>query len=202
MNTPSQLKASLKVQLLANDVIVAESEDPALWQNILSSIHNNNTPDETPRKAFESPPKPKKFPSDNGTDAFASDIGITYDDAIAACNPDMNAPYIHLDDHYWEQFKLNIPARGRNSVAAIALPAILLSIWFKRSGIGGNPTIKQCKDVLRTIHVEEKNVNRSIKNTEWLQKRSENLVINPTMRRKAIAIAKAYCLMKGLDEKE
>ena len=205
MKGNSALKASLKVQLLANEVLVAESDDPGLWQDILTSIHTGQ-----PIKKGEAG-KSSGTGADQSTvdqpaknspiSRFAADVGITADDVVAACHPTNEPPYIMLDDHYWEMFKKNIPARGPNSVATIALPAALLSLWMKHAKIDTGFTTKECKDVLSTIHVEDKNVSRSIKNTEWLQRRGESLIVNPTMRSKAIKLVKAYCTRQGLEGK-
>lgn len=205
MKGNTALKASLKVQLLANEVLIAESDDTALWQEILTSIQTGRSikkiEDENPDS--DTPDTSKGGSSGQGgpIKRFAADVGISEDEVFAACHPTGESPFITLDDHYWEMFKKNIPARGPKSVATIALPAALLSLWMKHARIESGPTIKQCKEVLATIHVEDKNVLRSIKNTEWLQRRGDMLIVNPTMRSKAISLVKAYCTRQGLDSK-
>src|SRR5438477_8276223 len=43
------VKASLRVVLLANEITVAESEDPALWQYNLAAITGGRMPPEPPQ---------------------------------------------------------------------------------------------------------------------------------------------------------
>ncbi len=208
----SNLKASLKVQLLANDVLVAESDDPVLWQHILAAVHSGgvlasndlpsyqHAPPPPPPPKQHVPPPPPAQQDQSAISDFARDIGVSVEEIIGACRPGNDQPFIHLDDHCWEAFKKNIPARGKNSVAPIALSAALLILWFKCSKVGEIPTVKQCQDVLNTIHMADKNVGRSIKNTEWLQKRGNNVIINPAMRSKAVSLVKAYCTLQSLGD--
>jgi hypothetical protein len=208
MTNKNNLKASLKVQLMADDVLVAESDDPDLWKKILSAIHTGEAEAISPvvrvqpeGKNNDSQPGVSNISSlDSAILNFANDIGVSVEDVMGACNPSFDPPYIFLDDYSWEELKKNTPPRGPKAVPQIALAASLLNLWFKHSKVSVRPTINQCQEVLATIHLPvDKNVNRSIKNTRWLQKREKELVINPSMRSKAVNLARAYCLRQEVD---
>jgi len=200
MSNESALKAKLKIQLYADTLLIAESNNTELWQNIFAAIQSGgisledkqskNKPDTS--EGIETP-KGKI----NGIQGFAHEVGITEEDIIGACSPSLEPPYLHLDEHYWESLRKNTPPRGPSAIAPVPLAATLLSMWFKYSGIDGNPSVRQCHDVLKTIKVQDKNAARSLKNSNWLQKRPNGIVINPSLRSKAVQIAKAYCTRKS-----
>lgn len=194
------LKAKLHVKLLADDVVVAESNDEHLWRRVLAAIQGVGTrqdPDDGKEEEIGESKEQARRPS-GGVKAFAKELGISVDELEGACAPGNEPPYLHLDVHCWEEFKKNTPSRGRNSVAAISLAATLLALWFKHAGIEGRSTQTQAKAVLDTIGLTEPNPSRSIKNAEWLQSRGGGILINPARQSRAIAVAKAYCTRKPI----
>lgn len=194
------LKAKLQVKLLANDVVVAESEDEHLWRRVLAAIQGVDTlEDPGGRKEKDrGESKGQAGRPSGGVEAFAKQLGISVDELEGACAPDTDPPYLHLDARCWEEFKKNTPSRGRNSVAAISLATTLLALWFKHAGIDERLTQAQAKAVLETIGLREPNPSRSIKNAEWLQSRTGGILINPVRLSRAIDVAKAYCSCKPI----
>src|SRR5690348_5293760 len=120
------VKAQLKVQLLANDVVIAESESSALWQAILRAIEGGEPlqPPEMSRPAPAEVKNPSVSPppareSDTGADSvamFANDLRLSRAVVEGACGPSADAPYIHLDRHCWESLRRNTAERGPTAV--------------------------------------------------------------------------------------
>lgn len=196
------VKASLKIVLMANDIEIAESDDKVLWQNVFTAINQGTNQIQVSLSGQEGGAVPltgsdsPALTSVNGVESlkkFSAELGITQAEVEGALAPTLDAPYIHLDPHCWEALKKNTPPRGPQAIAPIALAGTVLALWFRHAGIDGIPTSKQCQAVLKTIHVSDKNAGRSLKNTEWLQTRGNGIVINPALRSRAIAVARAYC---------
>lgn len=200
------VKASLKIVLMANDIEIAESDDKVLWQSVFAAINQGTSQLQAGISVHEGGggsltsgsqggESPVLNPV-NGMDhlnKLAAELDITPAEVEGALAPTLDAPYIHLDPHCWEALKKNTPPRGPQAIAPIALAGTVLALWFRHAGIDGIPTSKQCQAVLKTIHVTDKNASRSLKNTEWLQTRGNGIVINPALRSRAIAVARAYC---------
>jgi hypothetical protein len=195
--------ATLKIQLTADSVVIAESDDPRLWHSVFSAIQLGSS------EVAEEPLNNKHL-ADKGDDqngkggtandgsalgAFAAALGIQVAEATGACAPTTDAPFITLDHRYWEALKNNTGSRGPGSIAPVALAATLLCIWFKHAELG-TPTVAQCQPVLRTINLTDKNPARSFRNANWLQPRSGSVFINPARWSQAVRVAKAYCLQK------
>lgn len=199
------VKAKLRVVLHADKVLVAESDDAALWQRVFSAISTGNL-NLLATEGIEGGAGEKgdlgavgHKGTGKGISAFAGEIGITVSEAEGAFGPSNEAPFIQLDPHLWEALKKNTPQRGSNAVPPIALAATALAIWFRHSDIDGSPTVKQCQDVLKTIDLRDQNAARSLRNTEWLQARGNGIVINPAQRSRAIKLMLAYCRKTSID---
>ena len=204
------VKAALKIVLMANDIEIAESNDPILWQNVFASItHGQNQVQ--PSQVVNQPPETGQLPHENQghttqninssaspLEKFASELGVKIEELEGALAPSNEAPYIHLDSHCWEALKKNTPPKGPQAIPPIALAGTVLAIWFKHAGIEGIPTTKQCHAVLKTIHIVEKNAARALKNTEWLQVRGNGIVINPAQRSRAVKLASSFCTKSTL----
>jgi len=197
----SSVKASLTVTLKADDVVVAEVEDPALWQQVLTAINSGSS-------KFAGQDQPLILPANNsafdnsasamsGNGAFigqfATQLGVEVPVVVGACAPTVDGTFMHLDPHCWEVMKRQLPARGILAVAPLAVPATLLALWFAKANLG-IPTQAQAKTVLGTISVNDPNASRSIENTVWLQRRSGGqIVINPAQISQAVKLAKCFC---------
>jgi hypothetical protein len=160
-----------------------------------------------------SPPKPdddkgnagkqseggKEKPKGGGTDAlskFAVDIGIAADDVRGGLDPQPVAPFISLDSRSWEALKKNTPPRGQHSVTATVLAATALVLWQKRGGIG-DVTLDMVRATLGTIDLEDKNLIRSLDNCDWLQVKSNRVVLHPSNLSSGVRVLKAYCLRQA-----
>lgn len=199
------VKATLKVILQANDTIVAESEDPALWQEVLLAI--NKVGDETNLSSLDTKGEGAQrgtvgeshstelHRGHGGADVgqFARLLGIDAASVQGACSPSRVSPYLTLDMHCWNAMKDQTPPRGPGSLSPIAISATLLALWMQTAKLG-NATQAEAQKVLGTINLRDANAARSIQGAEWLQARSGGvIVVNPARIKRAVAIAKAFC---------
>jgi hypothetical protein len=104
---------------------------------------------------------------------------------------------MHLDVHHWESFKKNTPNRGRGSIPPVVLGATLLVLWFRHEKLGKSKQVDAIK-LMETIHVGDKNPSRGMKKCQWLQGRSDGLVLNPSKVSQAIGVARAYCMKQPI----
>ena len=196
------VKAQLKVQLLADSVLVAESDDQGLWRSVFAAIQSGKTDLTSDREQVSrSDAKPKhKRDTISHLAEYAEAIGVSEDELTGACHPQNVAPYVHLDQRYWEGLRSKTGSRGIDSIAPIALAGTLLATWFKYAQIPDGPTVQQSQEVLATIGLRDQNAARSLKNAEWLQVRNGTVQVNPARWSHAMRIVKAYCLMKSPKE--
>jgi len=191
------LKAKLKIVLQANDIVVAESEDPVLWQRVLVSINSPESGIQIPDADSTGSGLPS-FDSTSDTsgsavDVFAKQLDIDKKVLAGACSPSETKPFIYLDNHHWEALKKNTPERGLSAINGTTLAATLLVFWKSAAKLG-DTMLKEAAGVLGTIDVASKNPSRSVKNCQWLQIRNGVVVLNPAEISKAIIVARAYCL--------
>lgn len=196
----SGVKAKLKVVLQADETVVAESEDAALWQRVLLAINTGiGDPDPlTEHKQQRQDPTLRQQidPAPGDADElgrFARSVGTTVEVVQGACSPSKASPYLTLDMHCWNTMKEQTPARGQGSISPMAVAATLLTLWMQAAKLG-NATQAEAQKVLATINLRDANAARSIQGSEWLQGRSGGvIVLNPARAKRAIAIAKAFC---------
>jgi hypothetical protein len=196
------VKANLKIQLFANDVVVAESDDKNLWRRVLAAMQG----------ATELPENEEEELQDNGSGrstggrsakgaaGLAKELGVTVTQIVGACGPSADAPYLALDRKCWETFKRNTAARGPSAVSATQLAGTVLCLWFEHGGVEGRPTQAQAKEVLNALGASDKNSSRSIKNCAWLQGRGGGIQINPAEISKAQAVARAFVLKQKVEK--
>ena len=201
------ITAKLKIQLLADNVLVAESEDARLWQSAFAAISaaRSVVPTETEAPLFGEAVVAALRPAGRTPrrlNSFADELGVTVEQLDGACGPSRDAPYLHLDVHCWEALKRNNGTRGPNSIAPISLAATMLCLWFRHAGNEKAPTVADCHAVLRPIGVDDKNASRSLKNCTWIQSRGSGLIVNPAQISRAIEVAKAFCLRTPVSAKE
>lgn len=194
------LKAALKVQLLANDVVVAESDSASLWHSVLQAMDRDEplkNSDARRERAGGVAREPLAHrPAGDGISLLARDLGVDSAVVEAACGPTASAPYIHLDRHHWEALRKNTGERGPKAVAPAVLAATLLALWWKHAGQEGAPTISDLTPVLNTISLPAYNVKRSLDNCRWLQLRGKSIALNPSRTSWAITVARAYCMQE------
>lgn len=193
MSHEQKIKAKLKIVLKANDIDIAESSDPILWQRVLAAI---STPKESTTGVnlgdISQNDTSDLSPPMGALAKLAKEIGVTIDILKGSCGPTDSAPFIHLDKHHWEAMKKATPARGSKAISPIALGSTLLILWKEQAELG-NSTIKEAQKVLGTVGITDAHSDRSLNNCEWLQMRGKNIIINPAQTSKAIELAKAYC---------
>jgi hypothetical protein len=196
--------AKLTIRLLAEEVVVAESDDAKLWQRVLAAMNGSGQPlggagDEELEHRDLPPGRGKGSRSirpGQGVEGLAAELGVSVEEVEGACSPSSDAPYLHMDSHCWEALKNNTPTRGPGAVAPITLAATILALWFGHAGIPGLPTQKQCQDALATMNLRDTNPSRAIRRCEWLKPNGSAVGINPAYRSKAVRIAAAFCSKK------
>jgi hypothetical protein len=201
-------KEELKVVLQADETVVAESDDAALWQRVLLAINSGDIASLAP------PPAPTKTAGSRGIEGssvqtsqfdaipdgvdeavvrFAKNINASVEQVLGACSPSRESPYLTLDMHCWNSFKDETPARGPGSVGPMAMAATLLALWAQASKFG-NATQAEAQKVLATINLRDPNAARAVAGTEWLQGRPGGVVVvNPARIRRAAALVRAFC---------
>ncbi len=144
------VKASLRVVLLADEVTIAESDDAALWQHILSTVtgrrgETSPAPNFRASRAVESTVRPGEHPhseSENkgvgstALERFGEVLTLNSTIVQGACDPSMEPPYMHLHMQEWQDFRRKTPSRGYTSIPPIVLAATLLVLWFKEASLG------------------------------------------------------------------
>jgi hypothetical protein len=199
------VKANLRVVLYANDIVVAESEDPELWQSNLARITGRGAtlgpsaeakgirPPEVERPNDFSPEVQHPNGGATGTlERFAADLDLDAATIHDACAPCLEPPFMHLDVRAWQEFKRNTAPRGSSSVPPIVLASTLLVLWFKAAR-RGTVTVSQAQAVLGTIDARDKNPARGLKNCPWLQIREDAIKLNAAKFDAALAVARAFC---------
>ncbi len=197
----TSVKAALTVTLKADEVVVAEIQDPVLWQRILTAINNGKStlgPSEESVDGGGAAAEKGIVGDGSGggaspLDSLAAQLGVEPSFVEGACSPGNESPYMHLDLHCWEEMKKQVPPRGITAISPIIVPATLLGLWFRKAGLG-NPTQAQAQAVLATINTSDRNASRAIQNTSWLQGRpGGQIVLNPAEISKAVKLAKCFC---------
>ncbi len=188
------IKAQLKLVLLANDVVIAESEDSVIWQAAFQAIQGTDidhvlgpaTPSQDDAIGW--------VPEEERTAilSMADELGIDAKNLLAACHPRMIAPYIFPNKHYWEAFKHQTAERGRTAVSNAVLAMTLLLLWAEKINLD-RVTLRDGMAVLRAISARDDHASRAVENCSWLQKRSGRIVLDPEKISRAIAVARAFC---------
>lgn len=203
----SNVKAALKVVLMAEQVVVAESDDAQLWQRVLAAIQGgggklggkqapaeDEGDDDSEEEALVEKKGKRSKAADSPVVRFAADIGVSVEEVQGACDPSAEAPYLILDHDAWAEFKSQLGDRGTHAVSPIVVAATLLALWFKTANGQTNATQAQSQAVLKGINVRDGNPTRGIKRAEWVQPRAGGqIIINPTKMAKAKLFAKCFC---------
>jgi hypothetical protein len=185
------LKATLKLILTADDVVVAESDDPRIWQAALQAIQGDASGLSAPIAggAVEWVPEEEQA----AVRALANELRVTVVDVMASCHPRAIPPYVFLSKHHWEAFKRNTPERGRNAVSNAVLALTLLLLWAEKIHIE-RVTLRDGYAILRAISARDEHASRAVDNCSWLRAGFNRIQLNPDEMSKAIAVARAFCL--------
>ena len=199
----SGVKAKLKVVLQADETIVAESEDPALWQRVLLAINGSSAALMSTAGgggAGDTIEQRQKLAADDAfggesqdVQKFARALGIAASVVEGACAPAKASPFLTLDMHCWDAMKEQTPGRGIGATTPMGVAGTLLALWMQSAKLG-TATQAEVQKVLGTISIRDNNPMRSIQSSEWLQGRPGGvIVLNPARAKRAVAIAKAFC---------
>lgn len=177
-------KATLGIKLFAGEVLVAESEDSALWQEILARITGASVAPLVPPAPATPPGGPAALhaaPAPRGGTPIAklaAALGLTEADVDSALSPTEEEPFLRIEPRHWSTFIRNMPERGAGAVPAIVVSATAAALWFKAMGRDEVP-FDVAKDILGALGAGYKNPTRSINNCAWLQLRGDNLRLDP-----------------------
>ncbi|GGD18576.1 hypothetical protein GTQ45_11160 [Pyruvatibacter mobilis] len=187
--------AELRVVLYADETIVDESDDVALWQAVLKQIRGLDGGVFQESVGNNEIEKNGSSVADEGDSVskFARDVGVSVEQLVGALGPQPDAPYLNLDTRKWESFVKNTPKRGTGSVPALVLAATALVGWAQHER-SFEPTQKLAIDVLNQIGAKYSNPARSLKNCAWLQIRNGKIILNPAEKTQAMRILTAFVL--------
>jgi hypothetical protein len=197
-------KAKLTIVLKADETVVAEVDDPILWQRVLGIINQGGTagkvskPDADPLALEEDDETVSLGGQDTFLTNFAKKLGVPTDIIVGALSPSKEPPYLHLNAHNWEAFKKASPKRGTGAINPTGLAGTALVLWFREAKLEVPATQALALAVLDTIGIKDPNPSRGIKNTKWLQGRSGGtIIVNPAEISKAQEVVRAFCLKKA-----
>ncbi|QNH15551.1 hypothetical protein HEP74_00674 [Xanthomonas sp. SS] len=214
----SPLKATMSVVLKANDVVVAEVDDPVLWNAVFAAISSGRSTLAVTAQAQPLPlpslPLPVgqyvQDPQVSAADAvvattvantpliepvqkFARELGVDINVLIGACDPSAADPFVTLDSHHWEAMRRDLPSRGAKAMSPIQLAASVLCLWARHAGIG-SVTQSMAQNVLANIGCRDPNPGRGLDSSDWLQRKQGGVVaINPAKISKAIVVVAGFC---------
>jgi len=186
------VKAKLRLILMADDLVVAESDDPIVWQAVLRALSSASGSEEVDVAHLAVTRDWEAEKVRLAAAALAEELQVDLPTLQAACAPKAIAPYIFLDRHHWEAFKKQTPERGRNAVSNIVLALTLLLLWAEKSGIE-RITIRDGGAVLKTIGARDEHPGRAVENCPWIRRWMNRLLLVPEETSKALAVARAYC---------
>ena len=93
------IKARLRLVLTADNVVVAESDDPTIWQAAFQAIQGANVEQVLGTKSISNDERIDWVPEEERSAilSLASDLGIEPQILLSACHPRMIAPHIFLN---------------------------------------------------------------------------------------------------------
>ena len=189
------LRAKLRLVLMADEVTIAETDDPQIWQAAFQAIQGDTSSlSRNEGEEIEWVPEEERV----AIRALAKELDIEVADLMGACHPRPIPPYIFLSKHHWEAFKRNTPERGRNAVSNAVLALTLLLLWAEKTHVD-RITTRDGYAVLRAISARDEHASRAIENCPWLQTGMGGVQINPEHISRAIAVARAFCLKQVPD---
>lgn len=203
---PSTVAFHGKVVLSAGGHVVAESNDPKHWHDVLGLLtgqKSSSSPDDGDRNAHrgdEDSGRGAKADPENEDEfskeivALAREIGVTSAELAGACGPTKAEPYMQLDNDCWEKMKKALPARGKQAVSNVAVCGTLLALWGKK--IAHDVNLSDVQKMLSDLDAEDKNPKRGLTNCSWLRYKSGVIAVNPASTSEARALAKKFCTKK------
>ncbi len=191
-------KANLRLILQADDKVVAESDDPRLWQLVLARLYGKPTEqgDQPCRddvgNVSDAPADSPPALSAQPTAAFARLIAVSPEEVAGAFRPRIELPFLTLDPHSWEAYRRQMPPRGPHAVGPAAIAGTLLALWGKAANLP-DFSISDVVAVLRASGARDNFPRRTVKNCKWLQVDGAKVLVNPARISHAKCVAKAFC---------
>lgn len=195
------LRAAMTVVLKANDVVVAQVDDPILWNDVFAAI-NGGQSRLAPTVAAPALPAAAdpvaaavvaNTPAIDPLSKFAKELGVDVAVLAGACDPSSSEPYLQLDLHHWEKMRKDLPSRGVKAIPSIVLVSTLLCLWARHASFGV-VTQSVAQSVLDGINTRDANPGRGLAACDWLQQRQGGqVVLNPAKVSKAMVVASAFC---------
>jgi len=197
------LRAAMTVVLKANDVVVAQVDDPVLWNDVFATINGGQSRLASAVAAAAVPALPAadpvaaavvaNTPAIDPLSKFAKELGVDVAVLAGACDPSSSEPYLQLDLHHWEKMRKDLPSRGVKAIPAIVLVSTLLCLWARHASLGV-VTQSLAQSVLDGINARDANPGRGLAGCDWLQQRQGGqVVLNPAKVSKAMVVASAFC---------
>jgi len=93
------IKARLKLVLMAEDIVVAETDDPRIWQAAFQAIQGDASslqPEPDEDATVEWVPEEERV----AIKALAKDLGVEVQDLMSACHPRPIPPYLFLSKYH------------------------------------------------------------------------------------------------------
>lgn len=194
------MKTRLKLILKAGSTVVAESQDPLLWQSALAAITGGTQGEEPLERGGAGATIPASGKPPVGSTpriaspelrSFCRMVQVPTGAAQAALEPSRKAPFLRLHPDQYASFRMHVPQRGPNAITGTVLAATLLTLWFKFAKLG-SPSVYQVKTLLKPLGVEDRNSYRSLKNCSWLTTRDGHIHLHPIRTADAFRIARAF----------
>lgn len=199
----SPLRAAMTVVLKADNVVVAQVDDPGLWNEVFAAINGGQSrlaPTAAPAAASTLPAADPvaaavlaNTPAIDPLSKFAKELGVDPAVLAGACDPSNSEPYLQLDLHHWEKMRKDLPSRGVKALPSIVLVSTLLCLWVRHTSFGV-VTQSLAQSVLDGINARDANPGRGLAGCDWLQQRQGGqIVLNPAKVSKALGVASAFC---------
>jgi len=185
------VKSALKVVLMAGETVVAESEDPALWQDVMSRLYSREMPPGQEQLSERESNQGAKRIATDALSAMARDLHVTVEQLEGACRPRSQEPYLTIDHHVWEAYKRGTPARGRKAVGAAAALGTLMTLWVKRAELA-DATFAHVSGILSSLSAKDGMARRTVRNCAWLQVEGDRIRLNPARISMAVRFARSF----------
>lgn len=189
------VRANLKVVLMADDHVLAESDDAELMQFVFQRIYGLATlapESQISRADAMNSAKPALGVDSPSLHSLATKLGVTTEVLVGACRPTAESPYVTLDHRCWETFKRETPVRGPGATGATAVAATLQALWLEAIG-KHSPTLADASKVLKNLGALDYAPKRTIRNCRWLQLQGNQILLNPANISQAYQFAVAFC---------
>lgn len=191
------VKSTLRLVLYAGETVVAETDDPSLWQSVLAKLYSadggRNLESGVQHVRMPVPEPDSRVGPSEPLEKLAKSLDVTTEALIGACRPRADDPFILIDHHCWEAYKSQTPARGPRSIGATAVVGTLLSLWSRDAELP-DATLGMAAKILAKLGARDSYPRRTIRNCNWLQLEGDRIKVNPAKFSLAKRLARAFVL--------